>query len=249
MSESGAGLFVVGTGPGSPECMTAYARRIVSDAQVVVGYRSYIELIEPLCAGKRVVSNGMGQERQRCRQALEYLQQGLKVAVVSSGDAGIYGMAGLVLELAEEAGVDAQSRIEIVPGVPAFVAAASRVGAPLMHDFACISLSDLMTPWEKIEKRLQAAAGADFVTCLYNPKSTQRTSHIVRAHEIFSRFRNPGTPCAVVRDAYRIEETVCMSALKDMLNHRIDMRSIVIIGNSETYSRGSLMITPRGYER
>jgi precorrin-3B C17-methyltransferase len=215
---------------------------------VVIGYRSYIALIEPLCAGRKVIANGMGRERGRCRQALEYFQKGKTVAVVSGGDSGVYGMAGLVLEIAQEAGIDAQELIEIVPGVPAFAAAAARVGAPVMHDFACISLSDLLTPWDKIEKRLRAAAEADFVACLYNPRSTQRVKHIVLARDIFCEHRSPQTPCALVRNAFRENEEVCICSLENMADHDIDMRSIVIIGNSETYTFGKWMITPRGYE-
>ncbi|MFC1592318.1 precorrin-3B C(17)-methyltransferase [Thermodesulfobacteriota bacterium] len=240
-------LFVVGIGPGSLDDMTLRARRALEGCDVVVGYTKYIELVRPLCEDKVIIASGMGGEIERCRAALREALLGKQVALVSSGDAGIYGMAGLVLEIAHSKDIEDTGAIEIIPGVPAFAAAAARVGAPLMHDFASISLSDLLTAWEKIEKRLEAAAQADFVTCLYNPKSKKRTFQIERAREIFLQQRNKNTPCAIVRNVSRSDESAVITTLDALLQHEIDMFCMVIIGNSETRSSGPWLITPRGY--
>ena len=240
-------LFVVGIGPGSFDEMTARARRAIKNSDVIVGYDSYIDLIHPLCAGKVIIASGMGQEVQRCEAALREGLLGRTVALISSGDAGIYGMAGLVLEIAQKKGIEHPEAIEIVPGVPAFVAAAALVGAPLMNDFACLSLSDLMNPWEKIETRLEAAASGDFVTCLYNPQSKKRTSQIKKARDIFLKHRSPATPAAIIRNAFRDNQSTVITTLAAMLSHEIDMLSIIIIGNSETEQLGNWMVTKRGY--
>ncbi len=241
-------LFVVGIGPGSFDEMTFHVRQVLIECDVVVGYSAYIDLIAPICEGKVVISSGMGKETERCEAALREALTGKKVTLVSSGDAGIFGMAGLALEIAISKGIDVHDAIEIVPGIPAFAAAAALVGAPIMHDFACISLSDLLTPWETIQKRLTAVAAADFVTCLYNPRSKKRTSQIEYARETFLKHRHPDTPCSIIRNAFRKDQTVILTTLNELLNHRIDMLCIVIIGNSQTKRFDQWMITPRGYK-
>ena len=247
MKEKIGKLFVVGIGPGSLDEMTYHARRAIEISEVIVGYSAYVDLAEPLFSGKVVITGGMGMEVERCEAALREAVVGRTVALISSGDAGIYGMAGLVLEIAHKKGIEHPEAIEIVPGVPAFVAAAALVGAPLMNDFASISLSDLMNPWEKIEQRLSAAASGDFVTCLYNPRSKKRTGQIKKARDIFLKHRSPDTSCAVLRNIARDGQKVELTTLEKLLTTEIDMLSLVIIGNSETEQMGSWMVTKRGY--
>ncbi len=238
-------LYVIGIGPGDLTHMTYEAREAIESADTVVGYKTYLDLIDPLLAGKEVLSSGMTREVERCREALRLAGEGRTVALVSSGDAGVYGMAGLVLELSPPDDID----VIIIPGVSAVQAAASVLGAPLMHDFAVISLSDLLTPWELIEKRLAAAASADFVVALYNPRSKGRVRHIERARDILISSRSPETPVGIVRNACRDGEEKIIATLSDMPLERIDMFSLVIVGNSATFvdSHGR-MVTPRGYK-
>ena len=239
-------LIVVGIGPGGMEHMTFEARSAVDSAQVVVGYKTYLDLIKPLLKGKEVISSGMRQEVARCRDALERAAQGATVALVSSGDAGVYGMAGLALELAGE--TSDPPEIVIVPGVSAVQAAAAVLGAPLMHDFAVISLSDLLTPWSVIRQRLKAAASTDFVIALYNPKSTGRVSQLREAREVILNSRPGETPVGIVRNACRKGEEKVVTTLSELLDHPVDMLSLVIVGNSTTYLDGQgRMVTPRGY--
>jgi cobalt-precorrin 5A hydrolase/precorrin-3B C17-methyltransferase len=242
-------LLLVGTGPGQLEQMTPAAQTAVSYADVVIGYSLYIDLITPLLRpGQIVEALPITQERQRAQRAIELAQWGLTVAVVSSGDCGIYGMAGLVLEELCALGWDGKSPgVQVFPGITALQAAASRVGAPLMHDFCAISLSDLLTPWEVIEKRLMAVAQADFVTALYNPRSRTRTEQIAKARAIFLEYRDPMTPVAIVRSAYRQDEQMTLTTLEKLLDAPIDMLTIVLIGNQSTRTQGDWMITPRGY--
>ncbi len=250
-------IYVVGTGPGGIEHITPYAQKAIRESDAIVGYGTYLDLITELTKGKEVVSTGMTQEIDRCRRAVELALSGKTVAVVSGGDPGIYAMAGLVLELLREEGRKSEETggreggvpVEVVPGISALNAGASRLGAPLMHDFAVISLSDRLTPWELIEKRLDAAAVADFVIVLYNPKSKGRPDHIGRAREICLKYRSPETPVGIVKAAMRENEKVIVSNLSDMLDQDIDMQTTVIIGNSTTFTWNGLMITPRGYER
>ena len=240
-------LVVVGIGPGGLNHMTFQAREAIAAAEVLVGYKTYLGFIAPLLAGKEVVSSGMLKEEERCAQALAIAASGRSVALVSGGDAGIYGMAGLVLELAERspgAGVE----IGVIPGVSALQAAAAVLGAPLMHDFAVISLSDLLTPWQTIERRLQAAAAADFVVALYNPRSKGRVRQLERACELLLAVRRPDTPVGIVRNACREGEGKVVTTLGDMLLHPVDMFSLVLVGNDTTFVDGEgRMITPRGY--
>ena len=187
----------------------------------------------------------MMKEVERCRQSLTLACTGKTVALVSGGDPGVYAMAGLVFEIAKD--LACECAIEIVPGIAAVNGCAARLGAPLMHDFAAISLSDLLTPWPLIEKRLQAAAMADFVTAIYNPKSKKRTEQIVRARAIFLEHREPKTPVGIVAAATRVQETVVITTLAEMLEAEINMQSTVIIGNSKSYVWKGKMVTPRGY--
>lgn len=242
-------LLLVGTGPGQLDQMTPAAQTAVSSADAVIGYSLYIQLIAPLLQPAQIVEAlPITQERQRAQRAIELAQWGLTVAVVSSGDCGIYGMAGLVLEELQNLGWDGKTpSIQIFPGITALQAAAARVGTPLMHDFCAISLSDLLTPWLVIEKRLAAAAEADFVTALYNPRSQTRTQQLTTARDIFLKYRDPNTPVAVVRSAYREDEQITLTTLDKLLDIPIDMLTTVLIGNQSTRTHADWMITPRGY--
>jgi cobalt-precorrin 5A hydrolase/precorrin-3B C17-methyltransferase len=242
-------LLLVGTGPGQFDQMTPAAQTAIAQADVVIGYSLYIDLIAPLLRpGQIVEALPITQERQRAQRAIELAQWGLTVAVVSSGDCGIYGMAGLVLEELRAQDWDGKTPgVQVFPGITALQAAASRVGAPLMHDFCAISLSDLLTPWEVIEKRLVAAAQADFVTALYNPRSRTRTEQIATATAIFLKYRDPMTPVAIVRSAYRQDEQITLTTMEKLLEAPIDMLTTVLIGNQSTRTHGDWMITPRGY--
>jgi len=243
-------ILLIGTGPGQLEQMTIAAQMAISQADAVVGYALYIDLITPLLKpGQIVESLPITQEVERAKKAIELADKGLTVAVISSGDSGIYGMAGLVLEELQAHGWDGQvPGVQVFPGITALQAAASLVGAPLMHDFCAVSLSDLLTPWSVIEKRLIAAAEADFVTALYNPKSQTRTEQIAFAQQIFLKYRNPATPVAIVRSAYRETQEITITTLEKLLESSIDMLTIVLIGNSNTRIHGEWMITPRGYK-
>lgn len=242
-------LYLIGTGPGSLDQMTPAAQRAVTGADVVIGYGLYIELLRSLLRpGQIVEALPITQEKQRALRAIELAFQGLTVAVVSSGDCGIYGMGGLVLEELQKLSWDGKTpEVQVFPGVSAVQAAASRIGAPLMHDFCTISLSDLLTPWEVIEKRLKAAAAADFVVALYNPRSQKRIEQITIAQRIFLEVRSPNTPAAIVRAAYRPDEQIQLTTLAEMLKYPIDMLSLVLIGNQSTRHYQDFLITPRGY--
>ena len=240
-------LFVVGIGPGDPDHMTARVQSVLNEAEFIVGYKTYIDLIRPLLTHQQIVATGMRQEIDRCQEAIRLAAEGHSVAVISSGDAGVYGMAGILIECLDQDGL-LDLPLEIIQGVTAASAAASMLGAPLMHDFAVISLSDLLTPWEVIEKRVRLAAEGDFILAIYNPKSKGRTKHIETLREILLRYRSPETPVGLVREALRGEESsVQITTLVDFTNHPIDMLTTVIIGNSQTRILGPYMVTPRGY--
>ncbi|HBX22783.1 MAG TPA: precorrin-3B C(17)-methyltransferase [Desulfotomaculum sp.] len=241
-------MAVIGTGPGAVEFLSIRAREALADAEVIVGYITYIDLIRDFIGEREVISTGMTREIERCRKAVEVASAGRRVAVVSSGDPGVYGMAGLVLEIMEAQGLLGVIPVEIIPGITSATASAAKLGAPLMHDFAVISLSDLLTPWETIAKRLEAAARADFVIVLYNPASKKRTWQIEKAQEIFLRHKPPTTPVGIVKNAAREEETVLITDLQSLLAHPVDMLSTVIVGNRSTRQAGDFMITPRGYQ-
>lgn len=242
-------LWLVGTGPGQLEQITPAAQMAIAQADVVIGYSLYIDLIQPLLRpGQIIEGRPITQERQRAERAIALAEWGLTVTVVSSGDCGIYGMAGLVLEQLQLQGWDGKTpEVQVFPGITALQATASRVGAPLMHDFCAISLSDLLTPWEVIHKRLIAAADADFVVALYNPKSQHRTEQITIAQRIFLKYRKPDTPVAIVRSVYRPEEQITITTLAEMLTHPIDMLTTVLIGNQSSRIHANWIITPRGY--
>ncbi len=243
----GGGIYIVGIGPGDIQHLTPAARTAIEEAKVIIGYRTYLDLIRGLLKDKEVISSGMRQEIERCKKAIELASQRRRVTIVCGGDPGIYAMAGLVFEILK--GSNKVKEVKVIPGIPAFNAAAARLGAPLMHDFASVSLSDLLTPWEVIEKRLEAVAKADFVIILYNPKSMGRQGHIQKARDIILRVRPPQTPVGIVKAAMRDNEKVIITDLENMLNQDIDMQSIVIIGNSQTFIWNKRMITPRGYEK
>lgn len=246
-SNTGA-LVVAGLGPGAIDLMAPRARTALEQAEVVVGYRTYLDLVSDcLNPNSEVISSSMMQEIDRCRKALELAAAGKRVVLVCGGDPGIYAMAGLVFELAKS--MDSKVAIDIIPGIAALNSCAAILGAPLMHDFAAISLSDLMTPWEVIERRLEAVAPADFVVVIYNPKSKKRTDQIVRARDILLAHRSADTPVGIVSGATREHETVRLTTLATMLDQEIGMQTTVIIGNSQTFVWHDRMITPRGYSK
>jgi len=218
----------------------------IGQSQVVVGYARYLQAIADLTAGKELIGSGMTQEVERCRQALQRAAAGETVALISSGDAGIYGTAGLAIELAETEGL--RTQIEVIPGVTAASAAAAALGAPLMLDFAVISLSDLLVSWETIRNRLRAVAEADLVVALYNPRSKQRVRQLDEATAIFRAHRPGSTPVGIVTDAGQDEQSLVLTDLDRLLEHEINMRSVVIIGNTTTQVLDGWMVTARGYQ-
>ncbi|VFM95538.1 MAG: precorrin-3B C17-methyltransferase [Candidatus Kentron sp. G] len=242
-------ILLVGIGPGSEEHMTLRARRAIDQADVVIGYTGYIKLIAHLIEGKEIIRKGMRQELERCQAAWEEARQGKTVALISSGDTGVYGIASPTYEVLFQSGwqPDNGIEVEIIPGCTALSACAALAGAPLGHDFCTISLSDLLTPWPVIAERLDASARSDFVIALYNPKSHHRTWQITEARSILLRYRKPATPVAIVSAAYREQQNIKITTLDKMLECIIDMSSTVLVGNSTTYLRTGLMITPRGY--
>ncbi len=236
-------IYVVGIGPGGSDHITPAAQKAIRDADVIVGYKTYLDLIQSLIKDKEIMSSGMRQEVDRCSRAVDIAAEGKAVAVICSGDPGIYAMAGLVFEVlsGQESAVSGQEiYVEVIPGIPALSACA-------MHDFASISLSDLLTPWEVIIKRLEAAASADFVIVIYNPKSKGRPDNIDKARDIIMKYRPETTPVGIVKAATRSNETIVITDLKNMLDQEIDMQSTVIIGNSQTFLWNKRMVTPRGY--
>lgn len=238
-------MSVVGTGPGDLDYLIPAARRELENAEVVVGYRTYLDLIAEIIDGKETIASTMMQEVDRVGQALDLAEQGRHVVLVSGGDPGIYAMAGLVYEMA---GVRNSSvKIRVVAGIAALNSCAERLGAPLMHDFATVSLSDLLTPWKVIEKRIKAAAEADFVLVIYNPRSKKRDWQLARALEILAAVRAPSTPVGMVRAATREDEQVSITTLASFNPADADMQSTVLVGNSTTFVSNGKMITPRGY--
>ena len=231
--------------------------------EAVAGYTTYIELIEPLIAGKQIIRTPMKQEIQRVGAAIDAALSGISCALVSGGDPGIYAMAGLAFEICRKRSIDviapgsagaenagrALLEVEVVPGIPALCAGAALLGAPLTHDFAVISLSDLLTPWETIENRLAAAAAADFVIVLYNPKSRRRSDHLQRAQRIILQHRSPRTPAGIVRRAARQGQEVMIVSLENLHRAEVDMQSIVYIGSSRSYKFRDYIVTPRGYDQ
>ncbi|XZM71609.1 precorrin-3B C(17)-methyltransferase [Clostridium perfringens] len=234
-------LYVIGIGPGGLDEMTVRAVKSIEESDIIVGYTKYIEMVKDLIKDKEIFKTGMRGEEERCREALE-LSKDKKVALISTGDSGIYGMAGLILEMRKD------ENVEIIPGITASSAAGSVLGAPLMHDNCNISLSDLMTPYEDIKKRVRLAAEGDFVISLYNPKSKGRPHYLRECVDIIKEFRGEETPIAVVRNALREGESKEIFTLKDFNDEVVDMFSIVIIGNSKSYIKDGYFVTPRGYK-
>lgn len=237
-------VTVIGLGPGGGADLTGRARAALEGCDLIVGYTAYIELVKLDFPEKEVLSTGMRREVDRCRAAVEAALTGKDVAVVCSGDSGVYGMAGLIYEVAQDY---EPIEIEVVPGITAACGGAAVLGAPLTHDFAVISLSDLLTPWEKIEKRLSAAAQADFVICLYNPSSRNRPDYLQRACDILLRDKDPNTVCGTVRNIGREGEEGKLLTLAQLRDTQVDMFTTVFIGNSQTKVLGGKMVTPRGY--
>lgn len=238
-------LHVVGFGPGGKDDMTFRAVRAIENADVVTGYTAYINLLRDIFPGKEFKATGMMKEVERCRMAIEDAMSGKDVAMVSSGDSGIYGMAGIIYQLADDMGADID--IDCVPGITAASSSAAILGAPLMHDLALISLSDLMTPLDQIMKRVDLAGESDMIVALYNPKSNGRQEYLDQARDILLAHRKDDTPVGVVRNAGRKDETHWITTLRELDDSKVDMFCMVIVGNSQTYVSNGRMITPRGY--
>lgn len=238
-------IYVVGMGPGSPEQMTLQARQVLEACDVIVGYTVYVDLLKNLLPDKEYLTTPMRREVERCRAAFEEAQKGRNVAMVCSGDAGVYGMSGLMLELGEEY---PDCSVEVVAGVTAALAGGAVLGAPLMHDFAVISLSDLLTPWETIEKRLRCAAAADFAICIYNPSSKKRADYLRRACDILLEDLEGDRVCGLVFQIGREGERSEVLTLNELRGRQVDMFTTVFIGNSRTKQIGGRMVTPRGYQ-
>ena len=240
-------ISIVGIGPGNLSEMTPKAMALIDAADVIVGYKTYIELIAEITVGKKILASGMRQEIQRAQIAIDEAQKNLNVAVISSGDAGIYGMAGLLLEMILKLPENVQPKFEVAAGVSSLNSAAAILGAPLMHDFAVISLSDWLTPFELIKKRVALAAEGDFVIALFNPKSKSRITYIDEVRKILLNYRAETTPVGIVTNAGRIDERKIISTLKNFTREEINMFTLVLIGNSKTFVKSNFMITPRGY--
>lgn len=249
MSDAKGILYVVGIGPGAQDHATPAALKAIAESQLVVGYSTYIKLVRHLLEGKEIIKTGMTEEIGRARAAIERARDGATVSLISSGDAGVYGMAGLVFQVLKEMGWKRgdSPELRLIPGMTALNSCASLVGAPLVHDSCSISLSDLLTPWSVIERRIEAAASADFVIGLYNPASGRRTRQIVDAQAIIRRHREASTPVALVKSAYREMEQVVLTDLENFLDYEIGMLTTVIIGSSNTFMFEGYMVTPRGY--
>lgn len=236
-------IYVVGIGPGNMEDISRRAYKILQDVDVIAGYITYIDLVKDEFADKEFYVSGMKKEVERCQQVLEIAKTGKSVALISSGDAGVYGMAGIMLEVAGETGVE----VKVIPGITSCIAGAAIAGAPLMHDHASVSLSDLLTDWTTITKRIELASAADFIISLYNPKSKGRVTQIVEARELMLKHKAPSTPVALLKNIGRDEESCTLTNLGEFLDHDIDMFTTVIVGNSKTYIKDGRIITPRGY--
>ncbi|AEA00669.1 MULTISPECIES: precorrin-3B C(17)-methyltransferase [Aerococcus] len=240
-------LYIVGLGPGDKDLMTKECLEVLDQVEIIVGYKTYIALIEDLIGGKEVYSTGMKGEIDRCQKAIELAKDtGKDIAVVCSGDSGIYAMAGLIFELL--ASQEEDIPVKVIPGLSAGIAGAANLGAPLMNDFCFISLSDLMTPWAMIEKRLHAAAQGDFVICLYNPRSKGRPKHLAKALEIIKSYKGGDIVVGIVKDVGRKEEETIITTIDELDEEVVDMTTTVIVGNRFTKVYKNWMYTPRGYE-
>jgi len=245
MSKNGK-IYVVGIGPGKKADMTFKAYEKMKNSDIIVGYKTYTDLIKEYFPNTEIRSSSMMKEVDRCLEVLDLAKAGKNVALISSGDAGIYGMAGIMYEIINE---NDDIEVEVIAGVTATNAAAAIVGAPIMHDYVTISLSNLLTDWELIKKRLELAAQGDFIVSLYNPKSKGRTTQIAEAQKIMLKYKSKDTPVAIVRNAGRENEEYETTTLENMLDFEINMLTIVLIGNSNTYVKNGKIITPRGYEK
>ena len=245
-------LYIVGVGPGHHDHMTFRAKEVIAESDTIVGYETYVNLVQDLIEGKTVYRYAMTQEVERAHQCIDLAKSGKIVSLVSSGDPGIYGMAGLIYETLAETGWDPKDdlQVEIVPGVSALNSCASIIGSPLMTDFAVVSMSDLLVPWEIIEKRVESAAQGDFVIVIYNPASKKRIHQLQDTRKILLKYRKPTTPVAIIKGAFRDSETIVMTDLENLPHHsdQLGMITTVIIGNLSTYTYKDLMINPRGYK-
>ncbi len=238
-------IYVVGIGPGAYEQMTGKAIQALQDSDVIIGYTVYVDLVKEHFPGKEFMTTPMKKEVDRCVLAFEEAKKGGTVSMICSGDAGVYGMAGLMYEV----GVNySEIELKIIPGVTAAAGGAAVLGAPLIHDFCLISLSDLLTPWEKIEARLLGASQADFVICLYNPSSRKRHDYLKKACDLMMQYKAPDTVCGIVSQIAREGETAKVLTLKELRDTPVDMFTTVFIGNSQTKEIGGKMVTPRGYQ-
>ena len=237
-------IYVVGIGPGEYEQMTLRAIHALENCDTIVGYTVYVDLVKEHFAGKEFLTTPMRKEVDRCILAFEEAKKGKTVAMICSGDAGVYGMSGLMLELGENY---PEVQVEVIPGVTAATGGAAVLGAPLIHDFCLISLSDLLTPWEKIEKRLLLASEADFAICLYNPSSKKRHDYLKKACDLMMQYKSKETVCGIVKNIGREGETYQIMTLKELRDTEVDMFTTVFIGNSQTQRIGNAMVTPRGY--
>lgn len=245
-------LYIVGVGPGHHDHMTFRAKEAIAESDTIVGYTTYVNLVEDLITDKDVYRYAMTQEVERAHQCIDLAKSGSIVSLVSSGDPGIYGMAGLIYEVLAKSGwsPDTDLPVEIIPGVSALNSCSAIIGSPLMTDFAVLSMSDLLVPWEIITKRVEAAAAGDFVIVIYNPASKKRIHQLQDSRNIILKYRKPETPVAIIKGAYRDSQTVILTTLDDLPKHseHLGMISTVIVGNSSTYTYKDLMINPRGYK-
>lgn len=251
-------LYVIGTGPGHIDYIAPRAVKAIEQVECVAGYTTYIDLIKPILHDKEIISTGMMKEVDRVDQAIGKVLAGKSCALISGGDAGIYAMAGLVFEICKQRGIKIERTdtdeanalaLEVIPGIPALAAGAALAGAPLTHDFAAISLSDLLTPWEKIEKRLTAAAMADFVIVLYNPKSKKRDWQINKAQQLVLEHRSNDTPVGIVTGAMRDNQSISFTTLGQLDKADVGMQTVVFIGSSASLKYMDFMFTPRGYTK
>ena len=244
-------LYIVGVGPGHHDHMTFRAKHVIEESDTIVGYETYVNLVEDLIDGKDIHRYAMTQEVERAHQCIDLAIEGKIVSLVSSGDPGIYGMAGLIFEILAESGWNPESdlQVELVPGVSALNSCASLIGSPLMTDFAVVSMSDLLVPWEIIVKRVEAAAQGDYVIVIYNPSSKKRIHQLQDTRKLLLKYRKPSTPVAIIKGAFRKSQTIVMTDLEHLEEHsdKLGMISTVIVGNSSTYNFKDLMINPRGY--
>lgn len=241
-------LYVVGIGPGGDNGMTLQAQTVLKDCDVIVGYTRYVKLVNKYTQDKEVYQTGMHGEVERCKKAVEIASGDKNVVVVSSGDSGVYGMAGLILEIVDKDRYSDTVDVEVVPGMTSGNSCAALLGAPLMHDYVTLSLSDWLTNIELIEKRLHCVGQGDFIVAIYNPKSKARPDIINKAQEILLQYKAPDTPVGIVKNAYRDGQSVEITTLQDMLTCHIDMLTTIIVGNSSTYVADGKMVTPRGYK-